>query len=326
MAVSNIWVFLELEEDHFEESSLEILGEARKIADRFGHKVTGVMLGSEDHGLCNSAISFGADNVVFLKHENLGEYGTETYTKALFDLVGKLKPDSFLVGSTRNGKDLAARLAARLRTGLAANVVSLDSDAEGTIFSGVPGYGSKVIARIVCVKNKPQMSTIRPGIFRKPEENSNRTGHIETIEPDLEGIENGVSVISRITNDARDITISDRVVVAGNGVKDEVGLVERFAEALHADIGATRPMADRGLFPREVQVGSTGVSLKSDLAIILGSSGSEHFVTGISNCKKVISIDNDENSGIFDYSDYCVVGDASAILREVLNRLEVMQK
>ncbi|MEM3333798.1 MAG: FAD-binding protein, partial [Thermoplasmata archaeon] len=89
-----------------------------------------------------------------------------------------------------------------------------------------------------------------------------------------------------------------------------------------ADIGVTRPIADRGLAPRDIQVGSTGVSLRSKLAIVLGSSGSEHFVSGIEKCEQVISIDIDRNSNIFNHSDYCIVNDIFKILPLIINKIE----
>ncbi len=326
MSVSEIWVYLERGGQDFEDVSLEILGAARSMADKYGHKVTGIILGNEVSDLADTAVRYGADRVIFLKNNRLDSYGTELYTGALSELVSSRKPDSFLFGATSNGRDLAARLAARLRTGLAANVVTLDMDEKGTLFSGVPGYGSKVIARIVCVKNKPQMSTVRSGIFQKHPYDPRRKGDREILELDLSGLSNAVSVISKITMEMKDITGSERVIIAGNGASGDIDLVEKLGKILQADIGVTRPMADRGLYPRDVQVGSTGISLKSDYALILGSSGSEHFITGISNCRKVISIDINPKSDIFEYSDYCVVGDVSKILPEIIKKMEKVRQ
>ncbi len=326
MAGSEVWVYLERDGQDFEEVSLEILGAARKMADRNHHNVTGIILGNEVADLTDTAVRYGADRAIFLKDDKLETYGTELYTKALHDLVTSKKPDSFLFGATNNGRDLAARLAARLRTGLAANVVTLDMDEKGTLYSGVPGFGSKVIAQIVCVKNKPQMSTVRSGIFQKNVYDPDRKGKTEVVEPDLSGLENAVSVMSRITKETKDITGSARVVIAGNGASSDITRVEKLAEIFNADIGATRPMADKGLYPRDVQVGSTGISLKADYAIVLGSSGSEHFITGIANCKKVISIDINPKSDMFEYSDYCVVGDISKILPELIKKMEAVRQ
>lgn len=323
MAGSKIWVYLERDGKGFEESSLEILGESRRMADRHGHSITGIIIGSDISDLGKSAIGYGADDVLFLHNDRLDAYGTELYTKALTDAVKKKKPDSLIIGATRNGRDLAARAAARLRTGLAANVVTLDIDDEGRLFSGVPGYGSKVIANILCVKNKPQMSTVRGGIFAMNEFDAGRKGKTEVMDISLDGIENAVTVVSRITQETKDISSSERVIIAGNGAADITDLVERLAEIMHADIGATRPLADRNLYPRDVQVGSTGLSLKSDIVVVIGSSGSEHFVTGISNCRTVISIDINRKSDIFDYSDYCITGDAARILQEIIKMVEV---
>lgn len=326
MKKAEIWVFLEHDGNNFEDVSLELLGAARNLADKFGHIVTGIILGQDASGLPEDAIRYGADHAILIKHELLNEYGTELFTKAVADLSGNRRPDILLVGATRNGRDLAARVAARLRTGLAANVVTLDIDGEGVLYSGVPGYGSKIIASILCTKNRPQMSTVRSGIFHARNLDGKRKGEIEVVEPDLDGVKNRVKVMSRITEDSKDITGSAQVIVAGNGIARDMEKVEKLSEVTGADIGVTRPVADRGLFPREMQVGSTGISLKADHALILGSSGSEHFITGISNCKTVISIDTDPKSGIFDYSDYCIVGDASKIISEIIRKLEVIHR
>lgn len=326
MAESKIWVYLERDGQDFEEASLEILGAARDMADRYHHSVTGIILGNDIADLADTAIRYGADHVIFLKNDRLDSYGTELYTRALQDLVSEKKPDSFLFGATNNGRDLAARLAARMRTGLAANVITLDMNEEGTLYSGVPGFGSKVIARIICVKNRPQMSTVRGGIFQKHEYDPDRKGEIEMVEPGLSGLENAVNVVSRITKQTKDITGSEKVIIAGNGASDDITQVERLAEILNADVGATRPMADKGFYPRDVQVGSTGISLKANYAIVLGSSGSEHFITGIAKCRKVISVDINPDSDIFEYSDYCVVGDISKILPELIRKMEAVKQ
>ena len=324
MSGSEIWVYLEREGAQFEEVSLEMLGAARRLADKFNNKVTGVILGHDPSDLGESAVKYGADSALFLKHDKLDSYGTEVFTSAMAELMLQRKPDILLVGATRSGRDLAARLAARLRTGLSANVVTLDIDEKGVLYSGVPGYGSKVIANIVCVKNKPQMSTVRAGVFEKNAYDPERKGSVEILKPNLDGVSNAVTVMSRITQEAKDISSSERVVIMGNGASSQPQIFEKFAEVLEADIGVTRPIADRGIYPRDLQVGSTGVSLKAKHVLVVGSSGSEHFVTGVANCKNVISIDIDPKSDMFDHSDYCVVGDASKILQEIIRKMEVL--
>lgn len=326
MSGKEIWVYLERDDDHFEDVSLEILGEARKLASKANEKVVAIILGSDPLDYSDTAIKYGADRVLFVKHDLLENYGTEAYTKSLSDLVKERRPNIFLVGASLNGRDLAARLAARLRTGLAANVVSLGIGEDGTLYSGVPGYGSKIIAQIVCVKNLPQMSTVRAGIFEKSKFDPQRKGEVEVIAPSLEETKNRVSVISRLQRQSKDISKSEKVVVAGNGVSMDVDMVDKFAKLMNADVGATRPMADRGIFPREIQIGSTGIALNSKIVVVLGSSGADHFVTGITNCKTIISVDIDPKSNIFDYSDYCVVGDASKILPELIKSMEGRKK
>lgn len=325
MSQSKIWVFMERTPDGFEEVSLEILGRAKELAGKYGHSVTAVILGSDEGDYTSNAIAYGAEDVLFIKNGKLKEYGTELFTASLAETVKKMKPDSFIIGATRNGRDLAARLAARLKTGLAANVVTLEMEENGTLHSGVPGYGSRIIADILCVKSKPHMSTVRQGVYPAPSFDPKRKGKVSVVDVNLDGQENAVTVVSRMEQDSVDITGSKKVIIAGNGAAGDLELVKKLAEAIGADVGATRPLVDRGFFPRDVQVGSTGISLKADCVIVLGSSGSEHFITGIANCKDVISIDINKKSDIFDYSDFCLVGDVSTILPELIKKLEVAQ-
>ena len=308
-----IWVYLERNQEEIEEVSLEILGKANELGKKSGMPVVGVVLGNDPGDLGNIALKHGADVVIFLKDPLLESYSTEDYTKALFEMIGKRTPEIFLLGATYQGRDLAGRLSARLRTGLTANVVSLDIGEDGYLLSGVPGYGSKVLAEIVCVRNKPQMSTVRPGIFNKTVI-PNEAGTVEVVDIDLKDSVSRVKVLSRKVEKHPDLSRAEKVIIAGNGVEGNLDMVARLADILGARLGVSRPIADKGKASRELQVGSTGYSLNAKLVLIFGVSGAEHFLPGIANCQTVISINVDRESGIFEYSDYCIVADASKII------------
>ncbi len=308
-----IWVYLERNPEEIEDVSLEILGRAKELGKKSDMSVVGVMLGKEPGNLGDIALKHGADKVIFLKDSLLESYSTEDYTKALFEIINKRMPEMFLLGATYQGRDLAGRLSARLRTGLTANVVSLDIDTDGYLLSGVPGYGSKVLAEIICVRNKPQMSTVRPGIFSK-KLIPIKAGIVEVLEQDLQGSVSRVRVVSRKVEKHPDLSRAEKVIIAGNGVEGNLDMVTKLADIFGARLGVSRPIADKGKASRELQVGSTGYSLNAKLVLIFGVSGAEHFLPGIANCQTVISINMDRESDIFEYSDYCVVADASKII------------
>ncbi len=316
----NTWVFVEHDKNEIEDVSLEIIGRINEIKNKVNVSITSIIFGENTMDLPEKLIKFGSDNVIFLKNKYFEEYDTENYVNSITPIIDERKPEIILIGATYSGRDFAGRLAARLKTGLAANAITLDIDENGTLYTGVPGYGGRFIAEIVNNKKRPQISTVRPGVFKKMEMDENRKGKIEIIEVSVN--EPRVKVKEKVRKEFRDISKSDFVVIIGNGAADKMDLAKRFAELVNADIGVTRPIADRGLAPRDIQIGSTGLSLSSKIAIILGSSGSEHFVSGIEKCGTVISIDINKDSNIFNYSDYCIVEDLSKILPIIVEKLE----
>lgn len=321
MTMREIWVFVERSGNEIDEVSLEILGKSAELAKTYGYVVAGVVLGTPERSLLDEVIRYGADRVIHLKHEGLNEYSNDLYVKTLFDLISTEFPAALLIGATYYGRDLAGRLAARLRTGLTANAINLEMDEQGLLVFGVPAYGGKILAEIVCEKARPQMSTVRPGTFTKAFD-PKRKGSIEEVIPDISAVVDRVKIIERKVTRSKDLTKSERTIIGGNGTGGDLTLVRRLAELTGSDIGVTRPLADRGLAPRDLQVGSTGYSLKSKVALVLGVSGSEHFTSGIRDCRTVISIDTDEKSEIFNHSDYCIVGDVGEIVPAVIRKLE----
>lgn len=321
MKTKEIWVLIERTGDEIEEVSLEMLGKASEISKSSGYSVTGILMGTPERKVIDEAVRYGADSIIVLKHETLNEYSNDLYVKSLFDLVISEAPQALLIGATYYGRDLAGRLAARLKTGLTANAVNIEMDKDGILIFGVPAYGGKILAEIVCEKTRPQMSTVRPGTFNKIYD-TERKGESREVVPDLSKVENRVKIVERKVSKSKDLSKSERTIVGGNGTDGNLELIQRLADLTNADIGVTRPLADRGLVPRELQVGSTGYSLKSKVALILGVSGSEHFTSGIKDCGTVISIDIDRNSEIFNHSDYCIVGDVSEIVPLVIKSLE----
>jgi len=322
MTEKSIWVFLERKGGDVEDTSLEILGKARELSDRSGMQVTGILPGIIEDGKLKKIIHYGADKLLNLMDDNLNTYSTDLYVHSLQNIVKERMPEILLIGATPYGRDLAGRLAAKLKTGLTANAVTLDVDDNGILISGVPAYGGKIIAEIVCEKSRPQMATVRPGTFR-PYFNENRNGEIIAVESNTSGITNRVVVKERKISEFLDLTKSKRTVIAGNGTRGDLKLVREFADYIGADIGVTRPLADRGLISRDFQVGSTGYSLRSEIAVILGVSGSEHFTSGIKDCRTVISIDMNPKAEIFQHSDYCIVGDIFDLIPKAIERMKV---
>lgn len=316
----NVWVYVENDGESIEDVSLEIIGRLNELRKSVDIHITGFSLGPEHLNIPEHAVWYGADSFIFLRNSAFSFYDTQAYVNGVENLVRRRSPDIILFGATYRGRDFAGRLAARLGTGLAANAITLNIDDKGLLYTGVPGYGGKFIAEIVNMKARPQISTVRQGVFRKMQPDNSRKGSIEIVDTDLGDFSPRLKLIERKRKDVKDITKSERVVIIGNGAGNNIKPVEEFARLINADIGVTRPLADRGMAPRDIQVGSTGVSLNSKVVIIFGSSGSSHFVSGIERCRHVISVDIDRNSNIFNYSDYCIVCDMFKLLPHLIRR------
>lgn len=320
---NDVWVFLQTDDGTVANVSYEILGKAVDLAEEVGTGVTGILAGDADglDGLADEAIARGADAVVRIEDDVLDLYRPETYADVVEDAVREGDPSMFLVPATNNGIDLAGRLAVRLDSGLNADVVRLEIDDDGNLVGGVPAFAGGILA-MVQAKGRPQMSTVRPGVFtaRKPDES--REGTVETRTPGLSSDDVVTEIVDRQVGETVDLPSADVVVCAGRGFGGDLELARDLAEELDATLGVSRPLTDEGLVSRDHMVGATGFSLKADVAICAGISGSVYFTAGLDDVDTVIAVNTDPDEPIFDHADYCVEGDLFDVLPAVLDALE----
>ncbi|MGP8125714.1 MAG: electron transfer flavoprotein subunit alpha/FixB family protein [Nitrososphaerales archaeon] len=318
----DVLVFMEQTDGALEGVSLEVLGKAREIADRLGVNVVALLLGRDVSGIADEAARRGADVVLLADSPLLKDCTVEVYLKVLFPLVIKRNPAIILIGGTHNGTGLAAGLAVRLGAGLMAHVVDLEVDKDsGTLFGSVPGFGGSIVAICRC-KKWPQMATVRPGIFKPLPTSDSGTGKVERVEAGITEADVKCRVIERSVTKTEDISRAERIVVAGLGTKGDLALTQKLAQALGASFGVSRPLADKGMAPRDRVVGSTGYSVNAELAIVAGVSGAAHFASGIRDAKTVIAINSDPNAQIFKHADYCVTGNLFEVMPELIAALQ----
>jgi electron transfer flavoprotein alpha subunit len=316
-----VWVYLEHSAGELERVSLEILGKARELARKLNTNVTGIILGDNVRKLADESIQFGADHIILSESPQLSEYTTDAFCNILAELARARKPEIFLFGATHNGRDLAGRLAVRLKTGLTAHAVRVEiEEATNLLICGVPGFGGSIVAMCKCPKSRPQMATIRPGILPLPSRDPERKGEVENITANIGEVR--TKIVERSVKETSDITKADVIVIAGRGAEANLELVKKLADSIGGVVGVTRPLADKGLISRDHQVGSTGYAVSPKLAIVLGASGAAHFVSGIRDAKTVISINKDPEAAINDYSDFIIVDDAGVLLQAAISKLK----
>lgn len=324
---NDIWVYLEQDGGEVATVSYEILGKARELAGDLEADVVGVAAGTPETlaDIGPDAVNRGADRVIQLEHDLLETYRPETYTNVVSEVVAERDPAALLVPATHNGVDLAGRLAVRLHTGLNADVVRLEIDDDGKLVGGVPAFAGGILA-MVRAEGRPQMSTVRPGVFTALDPDESREGGVETVSPSLDADDVVTDVLDRETGESVDLPSADIVVCAGRGFDGDLELAYDLTEALDATLGVTRPLADEGLVSRDRQVGSTGYSLKADVAIVAGISGSVYFTAGLDDVDTVIAVNTDPDEPIFEEADYCVEGDLFEVLPPLVEELSAEVK
>src|SRR2546426_4207336 len=180
-----VWVFLEGRKGVLRDVSVQLIGEGRRIADRRGVPLTGVLPGHEVEDLARHAIGYGLDNVIVVDHPLLEIYRSRPFTKVMATLITRHKPEIVLYGATKNGRDLGGRLHAVLETGLAAGCVKFDLDDEGNLDMIRPSFGGKSLGHILCKQHRPQIARSRPNVFLAPPPDPSRKGEIVRESVDL---------------------------------------------------------------------------------------------------------------------------------------------
>jgi electron transfer flavoprotein alpha subunit len=320
---SGIWVYLEQSQGQLEGVSLELVGKARELADGRGIPLVGVLMGDQVSGLAQEAIAAGADEVRVADHPLLSQYTTDGYTKVFTELILEGKPDILLLGATPDGRDLAGRIAVRLRTGLTADCTDLKLEEEsGLLIGEVWGFGGGIIAYIKCPDSRPQMATVRAGVFAVPEPDSARQGKIVNVPVKLAEEDIKVQVLERVVAGGVDITRAEVLVAAGRGCQGDFALVNELASLLDGEVGVSRVPVDEGWASRDRMIGQTGYTTRPKLAIVCGISGAFQFTVGVEKAETIVAINTDAEAPIFEQADYCIVDDMFNVLPPLIEAVK----
>lgn len=320
-------VFIEVSGGRGAPVSWELIGQARQIAERLGTKVYGFLLGDGVASVAEEAISYGCNAVYMIDNPALRTYLSRLYGRGLVQISREVKPEVLLLGATPLGRDLAGVVATSLNTGLTADCTGLDVDLEGRLLVMTrPTFGGNIMASILCRVNRPQMSTVRPGVMKVPEKERGRKGEIHrfNLETPDEALPKVIDFIpSAITGEA-DITQSPVLVVLGKGACDAkyVPMLEELAELLGGTIACSRPVVESGLLPYLRQVGQTGKTVAPRLYIGVGVSGSVQHQAGMQGSEKIIAINTDREAPLVGIADYALIGNYTEIVPELIQGIK----
>ena len=304
----------------------ELLTHGRRLADRLGQPLAAVVLGDGRlvglERLCHQ----GADRVICCRHDLLGSYSTDGFTTALSAVVAKEKPAVLLFGATPNGRDLAPRVAARLRLGLTADCTGLAIDEQEQLVQTRPAFGGNIMASIVTPYTRPQCATVRPNVFVAAEPDLTRPAAIEEFPVTLSKASIRTKVVETIPAAESGEKIEEaRILVAagrGCGEPSNLDLVRSLALRLGGAVAGSRAIVELGWVPHTLQVGQSGTTVGPDLYVAVGISGAIQHIVGMSSSKKIVAINKDPDAPIFKIADIGVVGDAMAILPKLLDAVK----
>lgn len=316
----DLWVFVETKEDGSASNvGLELLNPGKELAKKQGGSLVAVIIGQNTKKAEEAAGIYGADKIIVVNGDEYAHYSTDAYANAMEYLIKKYAPTTLLIGATNYGRDLGPRLSCRLKSGLTADCTSLAINEETGIMEWTrPAFGGNLMATIICPDGRPQIGTVRPGVFKKCESVEHKA---EVIREDYHVPEEQIrtkllEVIQETAKAVVDLEGAQIIVSGGRGVGSPEGfeVVKELADALGGVVGASRAAVDNGWIPYDHQVGQTGKTVSPKLYIACGISGAIQHLAGMSGSDYIVAINKDPNAPIFEAAHYGIVGNLFQVI------------
>jgi electron transfer flavoprotein alpha subunit len=307
-----VWTIAEQRDGEIRKITYEIVSEGKRLADALGQKLTVLLLGSNIKAKAAQLGQYGADKVLVADDPRLHVYTTDAYVSVISQLVKAGEPALLLLGASVQGKDLSARLSARLDVGMAQDCTKFSVE-DGNLTAVRPIYAGKAYARVTFGNGWPQMATARPKVMAMREPDTAKSAEVQEASYTLDDPELRTKVVDvvRDTSGKVDLTEADKIVSGGRGMKgpENYKILEELADLIGASVGASRSAVDAGWRPHSDQVGQTGKVVSPNLYVACGISGAIQHLAGMSTSKVIVAINKDPDAPIFQKADYGVVGD-----------------
>jgi electron transfer flavoprotein alpha subunit len=323
-----VWVVAEQFGGKLVPVSLEILGRALDlVGESGGGEVAAVLIGNQTGSSADELVSHGAGKVFLVEDPCLALYGNDTYGAVLYKLISREEPDVVLFGATASGEELAPTVAARLDTGLGAHCTDLSLMEDGLLTMGVLGFGGRVHTEMSCPERRPQMASVKPGMFPSP---SSSVGIGTVVRENASSLLEGEKIRLRAVRVVREepegvpLEKAEVIVAGGWGIGDKEGwaLLEELARELSGASGCTRPALDEGWSSGEhTMIGTSGRTVRPKVYLGFGISGASHHTVGIRDAGVVISVNSDPQAPVFESSDYFVVSDYRKVVPGLIEEI-----
>jgi electron transfer flavoprotein alpha subunit len=315
---NEIWIFIEHCENTIENVSLELLGEAKKLARKTAGGVAGILIGAKlSVDLQQTSVQYGAQKLYIADDEILRYYNSEIYTHILTQLAKTKGPKVILFGATPNGNDLAPRVANRLGVASVSDCTDLKLDAKSCLIFSKPILGAKAQASFVTT-GTPQIATVLPDIIGLEKPNPTQAVPIEHIAISWDTTIEKAKVLEFVKADPAtiDIAEAETIVAGGRGVggKDKWSVIEEFATIIGGAVAGSRMAMDANCIPMDRLVGQTGKNVRPKIYLAVGISGTSQHVIGLKGARKIIAINKDRYAPLMKQADLAVVADLHELL------------
>ncbi len=321
-----IWVFGDYRNYFQNRVTIQLISRARELALKLDAEVSVVVFGSGTADFVAEYIAHGADKVYLTEDHRLAEYSMETYSFLMERLARREKPEVILIGATSFGREFAPHVAKRLGTGLTADCIGLDIDENGLLVQRAPSFGGKLIAETVIPERRPQMATVRPGIFQELPHDSTRAAMVVNIPMPDNMPSDRVRLLSRELSPVKEENLEHaKIVVCGGrgmGSKKKFAKLYELADLLGGELGATRPVVYLNWAGRESLVGQAGKQIRPTILFSFGISGAVQHTASISKARFIIAVNKNPNAPIMKMADVAIVADASQICNALIMELK----
>ena len=336
-----IFVVMEQRYGKVQNVGLELVGESTRLKEDLKDDVVAVLLGHNVEGEVEKIFHYGADKVILVDNPILENFATEPYTKAITEVIKAFDPEIMLFGASSIGRDVAPRVASRVKTGLVADTTGLrmakteaelakeaemgNKEPERALLMTRPAFGGNIMATLMCPRTKPQMATVRPGVMKMIAKDEARVGELVKFDVNFTDADMNIEILEVVKSEHAhvDLTEAKLIVSGGRGVGSAAGfdVIYDVADALGAEVGSSRACVDAGWIAKDRQVGQTGKTVRPELYMACGISGAIQHVAGMENSELIIAINKNESAPIFEVSDLGIVGDLKAILPKLADAI-----
>ena len=304
----------------------ELTGEARRLADELNDEVHVILVGEKLQDLPEDLIAIGADYVYVLTDPLLSHYDGKAYQKVLAGFLKEKKADTVIFAATPFGRDLAPRVAAELVCGVTADVTELSTDRdEGLVIWSRPAMDGNIMADIVSPLFRPQVGTVRPGIFKYPEADASRKGEILEVPLHLAKEDLGTLLKKAVLAEKEENPLENaKIIVAGGRgfhSREEWEKVHELADLLGAAVGCSRPISELGWEPHSRQIGQTGKGVAPRIYFALGISGAMQHMCAV-NADILIAVNRDPKAPVMEMADYAVVADLKEFMPLLIEKIK----